>query len=185
MGLLPELLDIGYAVQEMRLVDRHGKWSGGFSADVFMRLTDGRFVSIPRSELSAALNRSVADKAELIFGDQIASLDDDDGSAVAVGFDKGAPRCFDMVIGAEGIHSPTRAIIFGPPEQFEYYLGYKFAAFITPRYGPRDPDVYMSYSEPGKQIARFSLRDGSTLVLLIYYEAGDGTIPEGAAVQKA
>lgn len=184
MGLLPELLEAGYQVKEVRLVGSRGQRTGGFAADVFNRSTGGRFVSLPRGELSASLNRAVADRAELIFGDQITSLKDD-GDTVVVTFDHSTPCRFDMVIGAEGIHSPTRAMIFGPPEQFEHYLGYKFAAFIAPDYHPRDPDIYMSYSEPGKQAARFTLRDGSALILLIYVEDDDNVIPTGEAAQKA
>ncbi len=184
MGLLPELMEVGYQVEEIRLVGRNGQRTGGFSADVFNRATAARFVSLPRGELSAALVRAAANRAETVFGDQIASLNDD-GAGVDVTFAKAPPRRFDLVIGAEGIHSSTRAMKFGPPEQFEHYLGYKFAAFIAPEYHPRDPDIYLSYSEPGRQAARFTLRDGSALVLLIYIDDAGPGLPDGEAAEKA
>nr|WP_264033675.1 hypothetical protein [Mycobacterium interjectum] len=45
MGLAPELHAAGYAVQELRLVDRDSRKVGGFSAESFRRNLDGRFTS--------------------------------------------------------------------------------------------------------------------------------------------
>lgn len=184
MGLRPELMQAGYQVKEVRLVGRDGRRVGGFSADIFARATDGQFISLPRGELSAAINRAVSGRAETVFGDRIASMEDDD-DGVGVTFDKGAPRRFDMVIGAEGLHSPTRARIFGPAEQFQHYLGFKFAAYVVDDYQPRDPDVYLSHSVPGRQAARFTLRDGSALILLIYIDDAGPALPEGKEAEKA
>lgn len=184
MGLRPELMDVGYQVKEVRLVGRDGRRVGGFSADIFARATAGQFVSLPRGELSAAINRAVSGRAETVFGDRIASIEDD-GDGVGVTFDKGAPRRFDMVIGAEGLHSPTRARVFGPAEQFQHYLGFKFAAYVVADYQPRDPDIYLSHSVPGRQAARFTLCDGSALILFIYIDDAGPALPEGEAVEKA
>jgi 2-polyprenyl-6-methoxyphenol hydroxylase-like FAD-dependent oxidoreductase len=183
MGLRPELMDVGYQVKEVRLVGRDGRRVGGFAADIFTRATGDRFVSLPRGELSAAINRAVEGRAESIFGDRIVSMEDD-GDGVDVTFDKGAPRRFDMVVGAEGLHSPTRERVFGPAEQFQHYLGYKFAAYVVDDYHPRDPDIYLSHSAPGLQAARFTLRDGSALILLIYID-DEAALPQGEAAQKA
>src|SRR5690348_16341316 len=55
MGLIPRLNGVGYFIKEVRLVYERGARAGGFSASVFQRATDNRFVSLPRSELSAAI----------------------------------------------------------------------------------------------------------------------------------
>lgn len=183
MGLLPELLDVGYKVEEVRLVDGDGRRTGGFDTAVFDRATDGRFVSLPRGELSAALNRAIEGRAETIFGDRIGILTDK-GEAVSVQFESGASRSFDLVVGAEGIHSPTREMVFGPDDRFETYLGYKFAAYIVDCYAPRDEDAYVMHSEPGMQAARFALRDGSTLILLIWREPGSSAIPHDPDIRR-
>jgi 2-polyprenyl-6-methoxyphenol hydroxylase-like FAD-dependent oxidoreductase len=184
MGLMPELLEAGYQVGEVRLVGDDGRRRGGFKTEVFDRATGGRFVSLPRGELSLALNRAVEGRAEMVFGDRI-TTQIDDGDAVNVTFKSGAERRFDLVIGAEGIHSETRKRVFGPHERFETYLDYKFAAYIVDGYAPRTEDAYIMHSEPGMQAARFALRDGSTLILLIWWEPASNAVPHGEIIQKA
>ena len=55
MGLLPELRGKGYAVQEVRAVNRSGKRVAAFPATAFSRLTAGRYISLPRGDLAAAI----------------------------------------------------------------------------------------------------------------------------------
>ncbi len=50
-------------------------------------------------------------------------------------------RRFDLVIGADGMHSNVRRLAFGPQHQFENQLGYAVAAFEVRGYRPRDEDV--------------------------------------------
>src|SRR5688572_26729800 len=49
MGLLPRIHDLGYQVREVRFVNHRGRRTGGFSADVFSRMTEGRYTSLRRS----------------------------------------------------------------------------------------------------------------------------------------
>ena len=179
MGLMPQLNEAGYRVEEVRLVGDDGRRVGGFPASVFERATHGRFVSLPRGELSAALNRAVAGRAETIFGDGIEAIEDG-GVGVGVTFESGGRRRFDLVIGAEGIHSKTRSLVFGPQERFEKYLGYKFAAYTVPGYAGRDELAYVNHADPGRSASRFSLRDGSTLVLLIWIDDLNRDLPDTA-----
>ncbi|MGH9493712.1 MAG: NAD(P)-binding protein, partial [Candidatus Sulfotelmatobacter sp.] len=75
MGLLPEITLKGYKVQELRVVSRNGKKIAGFPVDVFNRLTNGRFTTLPRSELAASIFGRLEDKVETIFGDSVARID--------------------------------------------------------------------------------------------------------------
>jgi len=59
-------------------------------------------------------------------------------------------------------------LVFGKDDQFEKYLGYMVAAFAVDGYRPRDEGVYVSYSLPGKQVARFAMRDDRTMFLLVF-----------------
>jgi 2-polyprenyl-6-methoxyphenol hydroxylase-like FAD-dependent oxidoreductase len=85
-----------------------------------------------------------------------------------VTFESGEQRDFDLVIGADGLHSQVRNLIFGPENQYEKYLGCKAAAFTAPGYEPRDELVYLMYSQLGGQVARFSMRDGHTMFLFTF-----------------
>jgi 2-polyprenyl-6-methoxyphenol hydroxylase-like FAD-dependent oxidoreductase len=167
MGLLPRIRGLGYQVREVRFVDRHGRKSGGFSADVFGRMTNGRFTSLRRSDLAATIYRALDEKVETIFGDSVARIKDE-GNCVRVRFDHAAPREVDLVVGADGLHSRVRQLAFGPGAGFEVSLGYHVAAFEVEGYRPRDQLVYVSHGVPGKQISRFSMRDDKTPFLFVF-----------------
>jgi 2-polyprenyl-6-methoxyphenol hydroxylase-like FAD-dependent oxidoreductase len=185
MGLVPELRSEGYEVGEVRLVDARGRRVGGFGAGVFRALTGGRYVSLPRGDLATLVYRRIEGRCETIFGDEIATIEPG-GDSVRVGFARGASRAFDLVIGADGLHSAVRRLVFGGQERFERYLGYVVAAFEIEGYRPRDEDVYVSYATPGRQIARFAMRGDRTVFLFVF--AADRPPPIAAhdlAAQKA
>jgi 2-polyprenyl-6-methoxyphenol hydroxylase-like FAD-dependent oxidoreductase len=184
MGLMPRLEQVGYHVREVRFVGDEGARRGGFPVSVFDRVTHGRFISLPRSELSAAIFDAIEGRVAVRFGDEIAALAQD-GEGVSVRFAASDEARFDMVVGAEGIHSRTRELAFGPEQRFERFLGYGFAAFTIDGYPRRDPDAYMMHGEPGRQAARFTLHGGASLALLIWRDEQGGPVPHDAAGQKA
>jgi 2-polyprenyl-6-methoxyphenol hydroxylase-like FAD-dependent oxidoreductase len=167
MGLLPLLDREGYDVQELRLVDGDGRRVGGFDAEVFRSLTGGRYLSMARSELARLLYDQIADRCEVMFGDSVAGIDDD-GAGVDVAFQHAPERRFDAVIGADGLHSEVRRLAFGSEAEFEKYLGYTVAAFQAEGYRPRDELVYVSYAIPGRQVARFAMRNDRTMFLFVF-----------------
>jgi 2-polyprenyl-6-methoxyphenol hydroxylase-like FAD-dependent oxidoreductase len=172
MGLAPDIERVGYHMREMRIVDGRGGRVAGFGTKVFRELTGGRFVTLRRSDHSRLLFETIKDSTEVIFGDEIISLEQrpDD---VRVRFKRAAERRFDLVVGADGLHSSVRRLAFGPQETFEKRLGYGVAAFEVDSYRPRDDDVYVIYGEPGRMLARPALRDDRTLFLFVF--AADAT----------
>jgi 2-polyprenyl-6-methoxyphenol hydroxylase-like FAD-dependent oxidoreductase len=165
----------------MRIVDANGKRLSGFGTKVFVDLTAGRYVTISRSALSRLLFEA-ADGIETVFGDEIVALDERQNQ-VAVRLKSGGERHFDLVVGADGLHSAVRRLAFGSQERFEKRLGYVVAAFEAERYRPREEDVYVTYSEPGRMVGRVSLRDDKTLILFVF---ADGAAPmHERAAQKA
>ena len=167
MGLLPRIGDLGYQVREVRFTDSNGRKNGGFPVDVFGRVTHGRCTSLRRSDLGATICQALGERVETLFGDSITSISDD-GDCVRVGFEHAAPRKVDLVIGADGLHSRVRELVFGPEAKFEVSLGYHVAAFEIEGYRPRDELVYISHGLPGRQISRFSMRDDKTLFLFVF-----------------
>src|SRR5579872_1048411 len=69
MGLLPEIRRQGYMVREVIAVNERGKRVSGFSVEVFSRLTEGRYISLPRGDLAAAIFAKIDGRVETIFGD--------------------------------------------------------------------------------------------------------------------
>lgn len=167
MGLADELKRIGYDIREVRTVDARGHRVSGFRVDAFREMSGGRYTSIARGDLAAAIWRTLGDRVETLFGDHVASIDEDDGG-VLVRFAHAGPRRFDLVIGADGLHSGVRGLAFGPRQRFELDLGYSVAAFEADGYRPRDELVYVGHGAPGRQIARFSMRDDRTMFLFVF-----------------
>ena len=185
MGLLPDILREGYHVQEVRIVDERGTRISGFGTKVFDDLTGGRFISLKRSDLSRVIFTKVADGCEVIFGDSINGIFEDE-SGVRITFERGKERRFDLVIGADGLHSTVRTLAFGPQEKYEKHLGYTVAAFEISGYRPRDDNVYVIYERPGRQVGRFALRDDSTLFLFVLArDLGPVSYPNVVGAQKA
>lgn len=167
MGLGPQLQTAGYAVRDVRLVDRGGHRVGGFSTAGIRRMAGGRFTSLPRGDLAAMIYGTLPDDVERLFGESVAAIEQRD-AGVEVGFDSGLSREFELLIGAGGLHSPVRRLVFGPQAGFERDLGYRVAAFEARGYRPRDELVYVSYGIPGRMAGRFAMRDDRTMFLFIF-----------------
>ena len=176
MGLIPRILELGYQPKELRFVDRHGRKRGGASTDVFRRLLHGRFTSLRRSDLSATIYDALDGAVERLFGDSVASIKEND-HRVRVSFDHAPARDFDLVVGADGLHSRVRQLAFGPDAGVEVSLGYHVAAFEVEGYRPRDELIYLGYGVPGRQIFRFAMRDDKTLFLFVFR---DKFLPSGS-----
>lgn len=167
MGLRDQLHSTGYQVEEVRLVDQRGRRVGGFAVDVFRRNMNGRFTTVPRGDLAALLHQCIDGRVETLFGESISAIDQD-STGVQVAFESGRSGWFDLVIGAGGIHSPVRNLVFGPEAALAKDLGYRVAAFETVGYRRRDELVYLAYTMPGRMVARFAMRDDRTLFLFVF-----------------
>ncbi len=110
-----------------------------------------------RGDLTDALYAAVRDDVEFLFNDSIDTLDQS-GHGVDVTFRGGGRRTFDMVIGADGMHSRTREFLFGPEEQFHRYLGYCFAVFTMPNTFGLSHEVMM-WNTPGRAAALYAVGD--------------------------
>lgn len=183
MGILPEIRRAGYRLQQVKVVNAEGKRAAGFPVDAFFRATKDRYVSLPRTDLSNAIYASIEDRVETIFGDSVERLVQND-RGVRVTFRSGLTREFDLVVGADGLHSRVRELVFGPEPDFEKYLGFKVAAFIVDGYQPRDELSYLMFTEVGQQVGRFSLRENRSMFHFTFADA-DPAIPPRLADQKA
>ena len=104
-------------------------------------------IEILRGDLSRVLYDDTRDSAEYVFGDRIAGLTQD-ADGVDVTFAGGDRRRFDLVIGADGLHSALRAMVFGPHERFVHHLGQVMSFYTVPNEFGLDRWL-IDYQEPG------------------------------------
>ncbi|TDD64162.1 FAD-dependent monooxygenase [Actinomadura rubrisoli] len=92
---------------------------------------DGPDVEILRDDLAELLVAAGGDGVEYLFDDSIAGLEQDEDE-VRVIFHDGATRTFDLVVGADGLHSNTRRLVFGPEGDFLHHLGAYLGVWTAP-----------------------------------------------------
>lgn len=172
MGIESVIRGAGYDVESVRSLGSDGTTRAELRVDVFRRMVGDGFTSLPRGDLAAAIYRTVEDCVPTVFGDSITGIDQGpDG--VRVTFEKSPADDFDLVIGADGLHSNVRALVFGPEERFEHYLGCKVAACVVDGYRGGTSDAYLTYSVPGRQIGQFTLRGNRTMFLFVFRDEHD------------
>jgi 2-polyprenyl-6-methoxyphenol hydroxylase-like FAD-dependent oxidoreductase len=183
MGLAPRLREEGYRFREAREVSSSGRRIAYFDP---LRLIDGYgggYVTILRSDLAAAIWDALEGDVETIFDDTVQSLHDD-GDRVLVEFRGGAQREFDLVVGAEGLHSRVRTLVFGPESEFERDLGITVAAFDLEGYRPRDELIAVTHTVVGSLTLRIGLRDDSTMFCFMFRDDGDTPPQDDVAAQQ-
>jgi 2-polyprenyl-6-methoxyphenol hydroxylase-like FAD-dependent oxidoreductase len=141
MGILDTIREHQTNPKEWIFVDDSGKRKARMPADFA-----GGEVEIRRGDLSKILYDATADTTEHLWGDWITAVNETP-HGVHVTFDKAAPRTFDLVIGADGMHSGVRALAFGAESEFSHYTGSYFASFSAPRFDD-EPDLLI-YNAPG------------------------------------
>ncbi|WP_437677941.1 FAD-dependent monooxygenase [Sorangium sp. So ce131] len=123
-------------------------------------------VEILRGDLVRLLHERTRQTVDYRFGDQITGLEDR-GDAVAVEFERGAPATFDLVIGADGLHSKVRALAFGDASRFLRYHGHRIATFALPNLldGAHEARIF---SAPGRAVGLFPASPGEARAFLIH-----------------
>ena len=167
MGIDEDIRKVGYQIQELHAVGPDGRTNASLHVETIRRATNDRYISVARGDLAAAIYRTVENDIETIYSDTITAIEDEPDH-VSVRFKHARPRDFDMVIGADGLHSKVRELVFGPERIFARYLGCQVAACVIEGYRPRDELVYVTYNLAGRHIGRFALDDDRTLVLFIF-----------------
>lgn len=157
MGILPRLRDAHIDTRRFTFLTADGAKVASVTPGAVVGGTDGQDLEVRRGDLAASLYALVRDDVEFLFDDSIAVLDES-GRGVDVTFHSGRQRTFDLVIGADGMHSHTRESLFGPEAQFHLYLGYCFAIFTLPNTFGLSREVMM-WNSPGKAAALYAVGD--------------------------
>jgi 2-polyprenyl-6-methoxyphenol hydroxylase-like FAD-dependent oxidoreductase len=179
MGILPALLERGYFMRELRMVDENGKVAAALDVSGFRKYVGDRFVSVERSVLSALLFEACSG-VRAHFGVSIAKIAPD-AEGVTARLSNGDDERFDLVVGADGLHSHVRELAF-PGVRAERFVGCYVAAVRLPHYPHRDELVYVSHTAPKRHVSRVALHGGETLLLFIW-RSNDADLANGRAAK--
>lgn len=116
-------------------------------------------VELTRGALSEIFYRATADRVAHVFGESITALRQTD-TTVEVTFERRRPETFDVVIGADGIHSNVRALTFGAEERYLRHLGPYAAVWDLPN-DAFEPGTGYFYSHPGRTVLVERQSDGA------------------------
>jgi len=140
MGVLDDLRSVATGGTAMRFVDAYGRRLMELPADFA-----GGDVEVARGDLARVLYEHSRAWTRYRFGDSIAALTQTpDG--VEVTFTSGTRETFDLVVGADGVHSNVRRLAFGPEPDFVRHLGYYVAMWALPVEEPES----VAYNVPGR-----------------------------------
>ena len=165
MGLESEIRAACTDTAGMSFVDRDNRVRAKMRADQFDG--DGMIaeIEILRGDMSKVLYDATKDDTEYIFGDRITALDErEDG--VHVTFEKGDPRRFDIVVGADGLHSSVRAMVFGDESRYLHHLG-MYISFWTVENHLGLENWAVAYAEPGRSVGVRTIHDNSKLMAFL------------------
>ena len=127
-------------------------------------------IEILRGDLSEVFYAATKDSTEYLFGDRIEALDQQpDG--VTVRFAGGSERRFDVVIGADGLHSGVRSLIFGPESQFVRHLGHYLSFYTVPNVLGLDRWA-LSYDEPGRMAGVRAIHNNADMMAFLGFRSG-------------
>ncbi|HLK79643.1 MAG TPA: FAD-dependent monooxygenase [Streptosporangiaceae bacterium] len=162
MGLLDQVRDQQTHLDTTTYVDAGGRAVASMPVEIF-----AGDVEILRGDLGRILYQATRDGTEYLFGDTITSLDEH-ADGVHVTFSRAAPRVFDLVIGADGLHSAVRRLAFPDAAGARQDLGLYVSIFsVADSFGLDHSGLL--HSVPGRTAAVFSARPTGRAVAQFFF----------------
>jgi 2-polyprenyl-6-methoxyphenol hydroxylase-like FAD-dependent oxidoreductase len=152
MGVRADIEAHQTGVGDQIVIDATGRRRSTFPSALF-----SGDIEIERSDLSRILYEHSRDRADYVFGDHITALTDT-ADGVDVTFASGRQERFDLVVGADGLHSAVRTFAFGDEHRFRHDLGLGIAGFQMPNVFGIDHSGLV-YNVPNRMVMVTSGRD--------------------------
>jgi 2-polyprenyl-6-methoxyphenol hydroxylase-like FAD-dependent oxidoreductase len=169
MGIWSRLQQEKTNLGEISFVNTHHQRIGRVNLQAVREGFDLDVLEIMRGDLAKTLYDLTKEEVEYCFGDSIQAFKQDE-EGVDVTFERGGSRRFDLLVGADGLHSIVRTLVFGDEAHFEHYYGYHFAVFTTDNYLGLDEACMQMYNVPGKVVGLRSTRGNQVLVAELVFK---------------
>lgn len=173
MRIISALKSVDINFSKLVFVDSNNKVRGSMNYQKIKDFLNGRAFTLFRSDLAKVIYQCIGGSVEMILGDTIAKIDQNE-KEVTVTFGDGKTRSFDLLVGADGLHSNVRNLVFGTESQFEKYYGYYTSSFTIDNFSLGN-DAFSMYNIPYKQVAVFSKGGNKTTAFFIF--ASPGKLP--------
>lgn len=176
MGMLNQLRQQQIPIDAISYVGKSGKPIATLDISLMQRIMHNRYMALMHWTLEEALYEAIGDDVEVQYGRSLTAVEPGPDEVV-VTYNDGAEETFDILIGADGVHSNTRRLVFGSEEQYRRFLGYCYASYALPdRYGIGR--AWKNYAEPGCLASAYcSNNDGEIITFFMYKTADDEYIP--------
>ncbi|MFC4374239.1 FAD-dependent oxidoreductase [Nocardia halotolerans] len=168
LGLLPTLTprDIGFFTSI--LVHADGSEKFAIPAAVAQAAVGNRALSLFRGDLESALYDAVADLADIRFGTTVQAVAQDAGEVV-VTLSDGTRMQAELLIGADGVHSRVRELVFGPEADYLVDLGHMVGAFPLEQVPEQVPEgAGTTFLGPRRTAAVMNLGPGRSSTFFAY-----------------
>jgi 2-polyprenyl-6-methoxyphenol hydroxylase-like FAD-dependent oxidoreductase len=158
MGALPEI-EANRTRTRLTSLVRPGRPPVEAAADGLAEGVSSKHIEIMRGDLAKIIYELARENVEYVFDDSVATLQQG-GTEVQVTFERNPPRTFELVVGADGLHSTTRRLVFGDEHEYLRFLGGYLAVFTVPHY-LNLTDLMMTSARPGRTAALYPVGDGA------------------------
>jgi 2-polyprenyl-6-methoxyphenol hydroxylase-like FAD-dependent oxidoreductase len=176
MGIAERLASHQLPVESAQFVDARGNVFASLSRVLVHKISRSPHLGLMHGTLEETLAETIAPNVEIRYGHSIAALDQQP-DAVEATFTDGARDTFDVVVGADGVHSRTRELVFGPHPAFHRYLGYQVAIHtIADRFALGA--VRIHYTEPGRQLVLYPTGVPGELIAMYLFRSDITTTVE-------
>jgi 2-polyprenyl-6-methoxyphenol hydroxylase-like FAD-dependent oxidoreductase len=164
MGIMPQVRAAAADVQGMKFVDAEDRTVARIDT------TGASEAEIMRGDLVALLHQAAGPGVEYVFGDSIRQLEQD-SDGVTVSFDHAGTRRFDLVIGADGLHSTVRRLAFGPESDYVRHKGL-YGAFANADAALGENRWVTMYNLPGKMAGIYRSGNHAQAKALFIFRSG-------------
>ncbi|MEU7976931.1 FAD-dependent monooxygenase [Micromonospora sp. NPDC049081] len=169
MGVVDALRAAATHATGLRIVDPAGRPGRRIAMPATRSPAGTAEIEVPRADLARILHDAARDDAEFRYDDTVTRLDQDpDG--VDVTFATGPPRRFDLVVGADGLHSTVRRLAFGPERDVVRHLGLYVATTLLGE-APEHPHDVLLHNTPGRLVAIHPVRGEAGVAFIFRHPA--------------
>jgi 2-polyprenyl-6-methoxyphenol hydroxylase-like FAD-dependent oxidoreductase len=152
-----------------------------------MTISGGAFdvesIEILRDDTSEILLSALPDITEVMYGDSVVGLEDN-GVDVMVSFSRAPSRSFDLVVGADGIGSNIRKLVFGDDLDWFHPFGVALASYSAPNHLELE-NWQVSYELGKERCLIYTARQNRELRLCFAFAAALAEVPRERAEQMA